>query len=178
MIILKKTNEKNEYQFEVTLNKDDYCSYLLYQSSLSKAGRRVLISIQLTFPLLALLVIVYFKYNWLILIALVAASIFWIFILSPYFWRKLNEAKINKINNESYPVSFQKFSVIFEQEYFVLNNIRYNYSDVQRILVFASLIIFTLVGTNEFILPTRCLKDNSTVEFVDLITQRIKKGDS
>ena len=171
---MEERKTKKEYRFETTLTKEDLHSYLLFQASMSKAGRMALVSIQLLLPLLAIATIIYFKYQWVLLIGLCAVSVFWVLVLSPYVWRKYNVSKVNKVLSNNQEFGFKKIQLDFLADYFTVDNTKIDYAHIQRIIIYAPIIVFTLSQGNEFILPIRCLEKDTLNEFMEYVESKVK----
>jgi hypothetical protein len=172
---MEKRKTKKEYRFATTLMKEDLHAYLLFQTSMSKSGRMALVSIQLLLPLLAITAIIYFKYQWVLLIGLCAVSVFWVLVLSPYVWRKYNVSKVNKVLSNNQEFGFKEIHVNFAVDYFTVDNTKIDYAHIQRIIVYAPIIVFTLSQGNEFILPIRCLEKDTFNEFVEFVESKVKE---
>ena len=175
---MEKRKTMKDYRFTTTLTKEDLEAYLFFQTAMSKTGRRALLGIQLLLPLLSVAVIIYFKYQWVLLVGLCAASIFWVLIFSSFIWRKYNTAKVNRVLSTYQDFNYRKIEIDFLADYFSVDHTRIDYAHIQRIIVYAPLIVFTLSQENEFILPIRCLENDNLNDFMEYVESRVKEREN
>lgn len=155
--------------FTFTLKKEEYLSFLRYQSTHSKHAKGIRMWLRISLPaLLVCLIVLMQLYDWFWLLAALFLVVIWEWLATSYLWKKyiyrtINEDTIRHMNIKN----FQKVTVSFQDHKIMYKDSKPHeilYQDILRMSMADDIFIFQYKNKGTLLLPYRLFDGSEDID--------------